>query len=192
MPWRGFSERDRLDRSNGNHDNQVIRHFFGRTGAAAVRQSFNMLDRWLARVESDRSATPIEQKIINNKPADVHDACFNTTGGTDAQVDASQDVGLGSDACLIKNMMSPRIVAGGPYAENIFKCQLKPMAFTSSDYNGITFTEDQKTRLASVFPTGVCDWALPGVSQTFAEATTFAGGPGGMPLGLPPVSAPLP
>jgi hypothetical protein len=192
MPWRGFSERDRLDRANGNHDNQVIRQFFGGTGAAAVRQSFNMLDRWLANIEADSSAIPIEQKIINNKPADVHDACFNTAGGTDAQVDASQDVGLSSDACLIRKMTSPRIVAGGPYAENIFKCQLKPVAFTSPDYNGITFTADQKTRLAAVFPNGVCNWSLPGVSQTSAEATTFAGGPGGMPLGLPPVSVPLP
>jgi hypothetical protein len=89
-------------------------------------------------------------------------------------------------------MMSPRIVAGGPYAENIFKCQLKPIGFASSDYSGITFTADQKTRLAAVFPNGVCNWSLPGVGQTFAEATTFAGGPGGMPLGLPPVSVPLP
>jgi hypothetical protein len=192
MPWRGFSARDRLDRANGNHDNQVIRQFFGGTGAAAVRQSFNMLDRWLAKIESDRSAAPIEQKIINNKPADVRDACFNTNGGTDAQVDASQDVGLSSDACLIKKMMSPRIVAGGPYAENIFKCQLKPITFTSPDYNGITFTADQQTRLAAVFPNGVCNWSLPGVNQTSAEATTFAAGPGGMPLGLPPVSVPLP
>ena len=76
------------------------------------------MDHWLANIESDRSAAPIEQKIVNNKPADVHDACFNTSGATDTQVDESQNAGFGSAACLLKNAMSPRIVAGGPQAEN--------------------------------------------------------------------------
>ena len=192
MPWRSWSERDRLDRANGNHDNQVIRLFFGGTGAAAVRQSFKMMDHWLANIESDRRATPIEQKIINNKPADVHDACFNTPGATDAQVDESQNVGFGSAACLLKNAMSPRIVAGGPQAENIFKCQLKPLNLGSPDYNGAIFDVGQQSRLAAVFPTGVCNWTLPGVGQTSAELTTFKNGPGGEPLGRVPVSTPVP
>ena len=195
MPWRSWSERDRLDRANGQHNNQVIRAFFtgagGSSGAAGVKQSFFMMDRWLAAIEGDSSATPIEQKVINNKPADVHDACFNTPGTTDAQVDASQDVGLGSAACLIKYAASPHIAAGGPYAENIFKCQLKPLNLSGPDYNGVTFTPDQAFRLAAVFPSGVCDWSKPGVAQTNAEPTTFANGPGGQPLPPPPVSTPF-
>ena len=78
MPWRSLSERDRLDRANGQHNNQVIRAFFtgagGSSGAGGVKQAFFMMDRWLAAIESDSSATPLEQKVINNKPADVHDA----------------------------------------------------------------------------------------------------------------------
>ena len=195
MPWRSFSERDRLDRANGTHANQVIRAF--RTvnggitpGPAGVRQSFLMMDHWLANIEADTSVTPIEQKVINNKPADVNDACFNSAGATDS--DLLVDVGLDSDACLVgaiaKNMKSPRVVSGGPLAENVFKCQLKSLNLSDPDYQGIAFTPDQAARLAAVFPNGVCDWTKPGVSQTNAVPTTFADGPGGEPLPPPPVA----
>jgi hypothetical protein len=189
MPWRSFSERDRLDRANGHHENQVIRLFFTSPGTAGTRQAFDMMDRWLAAVESDTRATPIEQKIVNNKPADARDACFNTSGNTDDQVAESANVGLESPACLIKNTRSPHIVAGGPQAENIFKCQLKPLNFSDADYNGVIFDAGQQARLMAVFPNGVCDWTRPGVHQTNAELTTFKNGPGGEPLGEAPVSS---
>ncbi|MGH2829180.1 MAG: DUF6351 family protein, partial [Actinomycetota bacterium] len=52
-----------------------------------------------------------------------------------------------------------------------------------------SFTQEQWTRLQSAFPTGVCDWSKPGVDQVRSMPwTTFAGGPGGVPLGAPPVS----
>lgn len=192
MPWRSWSERDRLDRANGTHENQVIRAFFtgagGSSGAAGVKQSFFMMDRWLGAIESDHSATPLEGKVIRNKPADVHDACFNTPGTTDAQVDPSQDVGLDTPACLIKHAASPHIAAGGPLAENVFKCQLKPFSLSDPDYQGIAFTPDQAARLAAVFPNGFCDWTKPGVAQTNAVPTTFENGPGGEPLPPPPVA----
>ena len=96
-----------------------------------------MIDRWLAKVESDPSSTPLEQKIINNRPADVHDVCFNNSGATAANVDASQELPLDSPACTVGPvaiaMRSPRIVAGGPMAENVFKCRLKPLSFLDAD-----------------------------------------------------------
>ena len=138
------------------------------------------MDRWLAAVERDTSDTTLEQKIVNNKPADYNDACFNSATGP--------DVGFESPECLIKNTRSPRIVAGGPQAENIFKCQLKPLNFSDPDYNGAIFTANQQARLMAVFPNGVCDWTRAGVSQTDAELTTFKNGPGGEPLGEAPVS----
>ncbi len=192
MPWRSWSERDRLDRANGMHENQVIRAFFtgagGSSGAAGVKQSFFMMDRWLAAIESDHSATPLEEKVIRNKPADVHDACFNTPGTTDAQVDPSQDVGLDSPACLIKHASSPHVAAGGPLAENVFKCQLKSFNLSDSDFQGVAFTPSQAARLAAVFPDGFCDWTKQGIAQTNAVPTTFENGPGGEPLPPPPVA----
>jgi hypothetical protein len=180
MPWRSWSTRDRLDRANGHHDNQVIRLHFGSAGSA-TSLAFDTMDRWLAAVESDTSETALEQKIVNNKPADYGDACFNSATGP--------DVGFESPECLIKNTRSPRIVAGGPQAENIFKCQLKPTNFSDLDYNGAIFDGGQQARLMAVFPDGVCDWTLPGVAQTHAQATTFRNGPGGEPLGDAPVSS---
>jgi Tannase-like family of unknown function (DUF6351) len=192
MPWRSWSERDRLDRANGTHENQVIRAFFrgagGSAGVAGVKQAFFMMDRWLAAIESDDSSTPLEEKVILNRPADVHDACFNTPGDTDAQVDASQDVGLDSPACLIKHAASPHVAAGGPLAENVFKCQLKPLNLSDTDYQGIAFNPGQAARLAAVFPSGVCDWTKLGIAQTNAVPTTFVDGPGGKPLPRPPVA----
>jgi hypothetical protein len=184
MPWRSWSTRDRLDRANGHHGNHVIRLHFGAVGAAATTLAFDTMDRWLAAVESDTSDTPLEQKIVNNKPAEYGDACFNSATGP--------DVGFESPDCLLKNTRSPHIVAGGPQAENIFKCQLKPLNFSDSAYGGVIFDDGQKARLAAVFPNGVCDWTLPGVGQTDAVPTTFKNGPGGEPLVDAPESGLIP
>jgi hypothetical protein len=74
-------------------------------------------------------------------------------------------------------------------AENIFKCTLKSLNFSDPDYAGITFTEDQQTRLAAAFPSGVCDWSKPGVGQVAsAGGTTYKAGPGGQPFGDEPGS----
>lgn len=179
MPWRSWSTRDRLDRANGHHDNQVIRLHFGSAGAATTL-AFDTMDRWLAAVESDTSWAPPEKKIVNNKPADYGDACFNSATGP--------DVDFESPECLIKNTRSPRIVAGGPQAEHIFKCQLKPLYFGDPAYGGAIFDASQQARLMAVFPDGVCDWTRRGVGQTRARLTTFKDGPGGEPLGRAPVS----
>jgi len=183
MPWRSWSTRDRLDRANGHHRNHVIRLHFGSAGTAST-VAFDTMDRWLAAVESDTSDTTLEQKIVNNKPADYNDACFNSATGP--------DVGFESPDCLIKNTRSPHIVAGGPQAENIFKCQLKPLDFSDPGYNGAMFDAGQQARLMAVFPDGVCDWTLPGVGQTDAVPTTFKNGPGGEPLGDAAVSGKVP
>jgi hypothetical protein len=54
------------------------------------------------------------------------------------------------------------MVAGGPSANDILKCRLKPIAF--NDYK-VPFTDVEKARLAAIFPGGVCDWSKPGVEQ---------------------------
>ena len=91
--------------------------------------------------------------------------------------DAPQADGLGR----LAKRASPRQVAGGALAENILKCQLKPL--TRVDYVGIAFSDAQWARLRETFPDGVCDWTRPGVGQQPAVSPlTFSGGPGGVPL----------
>jgi cysteine-rich repeat protein len=189
LNWRAMEVRSRLDKANGNHDNQVIwASGPGITpGAALLLKSFLTMDAWLHAIELDPSNTTIEAKIVANKPAAAHDFCINSSGATDAQVAA--ELPLNSPSCPVIFRSSPHQVAGGPQSEDIFKCQLKPLDFASADYNGVTFTTDQQTRLAAVFPSGVCDWTLPGVGQVPSDGgSTFKNGPGGEPLGAEPLS----
>ena len=189
MNWRAWETRDRLDRQYGNHDNHLIWAYTGgggagAPGAALALQSFLTLDQWLTNIENDPSTLPIDLKVRANKPATAHDICLTTNGATDLT-----DVGLGAPACPVTFQASPRQAAGGPLAENIFKCSLKPLDFSDADYGGATFTTDQQMRLAAVFPTGVCDWSKLGVGQVpEVPFTTFKDGPGGKPLGDAPVS----
>ena len=79
---------------------------------------------------------------------------------------------------------SPRPPSGGPLAENILKCELKPI--DAADYAG-KLDEAQINRLKAVFKDGVCDFSKPGVGQQAAESPlTFVDGPGGHPMPNPP------
>ena len=76
-------------------------------------------------------------------------------------------------------------------ANDVIKCQLEPLV--PSDYYPILFTDAQWARLQESFPTGVCDWSGPGVGQQGAIGwQIYQDGPGGAPLGAPPVSEPRP
>jgi len=193
--WRPYSVRDRLDRDAGGHGNQVIWKFNSAGGAAApgaalLRKAFTTMDAWLAAIEADHRATPIEAKVLSNRPAAAVDFCIATTGASDA--DLSTTLGIEDEACPVKQQSSPRQVAGGPRAENVYKCQLKPLVFTDPDYGNVQFSDDQKKRLQAVFADGVCNWSMPGVGQVpVIPWTTFAAGPGGQPLGPPPASTPM-
>jgi hypothetical protein len=194
--WRPFATRDRLDRDHGSHANQLIWEFNSTSGssapgAALTRKAFLTMDAWLAAIEADSSSSPLESKVVNNKPAGATDFCLTTTGATDANL--APALALTDPACPVKHEATPRQVAGGPVAENVFKCTLKPLNFSDAGYGSTTFTDSQKARLFTVFPDGVCDWSQPGVGQVPVNPwTTFAGGPGGSPLGEPPISAAIP
>ena len=56
----------------------------------------------------------------------------------------------------------PRIAAGGPQTDDVFKCQLK--AIDAKDYK-VAPTADQMNALKAAFPQGVCDYSKPGVGQ---------------------------
>lgn len=185
MNWRTFSQRARLQEANGTFANQVVFASQGRTGAALTEKAFKTMDRWLAAIEADSSADSRAQKVIKNKPADAVDFCVTTNGATTAEL---INVGLNNAACPVQDQSSPRIVSGGPKAEDIFKCQLKPLDFLGTDYSSVTFTTSQQTRLRTVFPDGVCDWTKPGAGKVDWVPTTFKAGPGGQPLPAMPVS----
>lgn len=188
--WYSFAVRDRLVAEGGGAGNQALWRF-ARTGLlpspALATEAFLSMDQWLAAVKADTSASPIETKIRNARPAGTTDFCFLSS-------DATQSVRVTNAATcdadpFLRPSLSPRQVAGGPRAENVLKCQLKPLV--QSDYPAGTFTPGQWARMQALFSTGVCDFSRPGVGQqaVAASALTFAGGPGGQPLPPAPVSA---
>ena len=64
---------------------------------------------------------------------------------------------------LFPSYAAPRLVAGGPLAANVIKCQLKPL---DTNAYTVTFTSTEWSQLQAVFPNGVCDCSKTGVNQT--------------------------
>jgi hypothetical protein len=123
--------------------------------------------------------------VVAAKPAAAVDFCYLSTDLTFSNKILDPKV-CDADPRLVPKT-SPRQVAGGPLAENILKCQLKPIA--QSDYSPAVLTAAQLARLQTVFAGGVCDFSKPGVGQVSPTAPmTFKGGSGGVPLAAPPVS----
>lgn len=187
--WRSFAIRDRLDRDAGGHDNHVMWRF-GLTGFAVPpgnmnTEAFLTMDRWLANLKADTSNASIEQKVRASRPAEAADYCLLSTDAT--QSTKVTDAATCNADPLLNPEASPRQVAGGPRAEDILKCQLKPIDV--ADYAPAVLSPAQLTRLQAVFPQGVCDWSKPGVGQQAAVSPlTFKAGPGGQPLAAAPRS----
>ena len=198
--WRSFEERARLDTQAGDHDNQVIWRYgtallpaTPAQIAAVTTKSFLTMDTWLSTLNTQApkaslNAERTHAQVVAAKPAAAIDFCF-LTGDVNFATPVTDQVTCDADARL-KFFSSPHQVAGGPLAENILKCQLKPLAF--SDYPGITLSAGQQARLNAVFPNGVCDWTKPGVGQQDPVGPlTYTAGPGGVPLAAPPTSTPI-
>ncbi len=180
--------RARLDAANGGHANQLIwtwnAVFFSIVPPPAITlQSFLLMDSWLSNIESDTRDVPLSQKVLEDKPAGATDKCFlgpTFIETTDAATCASTYPHYG-DA---------RLGAGESLVDNAMQCQPKPL--DPADY-GVTFTAAQWTRLQQAFPNGVCDWSLQPVGfQPSIPWLTYAGGPGGQPIGPAPESHPGP
>lgn len=179
----------RLQRSQGHSDNRV--EWFGPTPLLGdVRwptEAFIAMDGWLARVERDRRAVPLARKIVEDRPASLQDRCLaDGVPGVVCRADIART-----------NLSTPRQEAGGPAANDVLACQLKPLDRSSYRLPGglpIPFTDAQWARLQAVFGDGVCEWALPGIGQ--GPATTWLGYGtarratyGGEPLGRVPAGS---
>ena len=193
--WRSFAERDRLDQDGGGHANQVMWRFStGLTAPASLSlQSLLAMDTWLSTLATSAPKATLNSErtagqVVAAKPSTAFDYCYLSTDTTMSTKVTDFSV-CNADPKLAIHM-SPHQIAGGPRAENILKCTLKPLSF--SDYTGITFTATQQARLIAVFSTGVCDWTKPGIAQQApVSPRTYVAGPGGTPLPPAPTSTPL-
>src|SRR5437899_2063234 len=196
--WRSFAERARIDAANGgNHGNQVMwRYGTGLLPAtpaqitAVTLQSFLTMDTWLSNLtvsapKETLNSVRSQAEVIEAKPATAVDLCY-LTGDATFSTPVTDIAVCDADPRLAKHS-SPRQVAGGPLAENILKCRLKPL--NSAEYLPIVFSTGQWARLEAAFQGGVCDWSQPGIGQQPAiSPLDFAEGPGGAPLPPAPIS----
>jgi hypothetical protein len=154
--------RARLIAANGNADNQVIvtvastGTLGGDIGASTSplsqvsRRLFDLMDRWLANIAADRRGGTRAEKVVRNKPAELVDSCY----------DAALNQTVGNAACrqMFPWYADPRLVAGAPATDDVFKCALKPVS--AADYK-VPLSADQVAAVAAAFPQGVCDFAAP-------------------------------
>ena len=155
--YRTLVMRARLDRNFGRHDNQILWRgqvpLFGDPGY--IDQSILAVDRWLAVVEKDTRSMPLADKIIQDKPKDVVDRCTNGAG---------TDIPAAECDNVVQSYTDPRIEAGMPFADDTIKCELRPLR--RSNYFPQHFTDADWAKLEKAFPSGVCDYAKPGVDRT--------------------------
>ena len=166
--FHSFSTRDRLIRANGNADNQVMFIEDNRFGGFSFNsprllEAIARMDEWLVNLKNDTSNDPQRTKVIRAKPAGLVDTCWSPDS-TPVRVEETQTYGNGDTTCntYYPSFGSPRLVGGAPLANNILKCQLKPIDL--NDY-AVSFTGEEQARLAAIFPEGVCDYSKPGVHQ---------------------------
>jgi hypothetical protein len=210
--FRNYSIRSRILNAHGDYDTHVIWRRKGNPPDYAARR-FDTLNAWLAAVEADTSNRPLRAKLVANKPALAVDACWRSGLGVDgwstdpaycntgANPHMNSSVGtypgtgpFGGQQLYVPTAdewpvyRDTRVASGEGNASDIMKCQLKPLS--RSDY-AVSFSDAQWARLQAAFPAGVCNYAVPGIAQAAPQPwQTFAEGPGGQPLGAPPVSKP--
>lgn len=117
-----------------------------------AERSLVVMDAWLAGIEADRSEAPLETKVLRARPADAVDSCW--------LAGRRQPSSALCDAVYTRHRLA-RQVAGMPATADVLKCALRPVA--PADLAGLSPAQQQ--RLQRAFPTGVCDWARPGVAQ---------------------------
>jgi hypothetical protein len=135
--------------------------------AVVAAQALTEMDRWLTAIAADKSSKPEAQKVVDNKPADLVDACYPAKEG--ALVGAIEKI-TDQARCnaLFPYAADARLAAGAPATDDVLKCTLKPVE--AKDYKA-PLTEDQLAQLRKTFPDGVCDYSKPGVGQTQKVAT---------------------
>jgi hypothetical protein len=176
--FHSFSMRQRLLEANGNFNNQVMLVEDGSTTTGnglfsdtspVLSHALTQIDQWLTKFLADATPGPIPVKINSSKPSDLVDACFTNKGTVKI---AELQVYQLDTTCnqLYPAFSTPRMVAGEPLANDVLKCQLRPIDPSSSLYK-VRFTPAEAAQLKAIFPLGVCDYSRPGVGQQPPDGT---------------------
>lgn len=161
-----FASRQRMLNADDDAGNQVI--WF--TDVVVSNQRFDqtpealeVMDEWMRNLIANPGAG-----AAGNKPARATDRCFDETGteiaGGPTVWDGIID-GHAPGACTqkFKTFSTSRRVAGGPFEQSLFKCQLVPVpeAVTRGFYGLWVPSVQEIGTLMAIFPQGVCDYSAP-------------------------------
>jgi hypothetical protein len=174
--FHSFSMRQRLLEANGNFNNQVMLVEDGSTTTGnglfsdtspVLSHALTQMDQWLTKFLADATPGPIPVKINGSKPSDLVDACFTNKGTVKI---AELQVYRLDTTCnqLYPAFSTPRMVAGEPLANDVLKCELRPV---DPSFYKIRFTPVEAAQLKAIFPQGVCDFSKPGVGQQPPDGT---------------------
>jgi hypothetical protein len=156
--WFHFAMRERMAQANGDTGNHVM----WRGSPVPTDKAWAQFVAWEEAIHADAALGSPREKTVRDKPAALADGCWTspTSFVSEPQTFSREP----SSACntSFPSFGNPRLMAGGPLAADVLKCQLKPV--DPADYADKLAAADLQ-RLRHIFPTGVCDWSKPGVSQ---------------------------
>ena len=120
------------------------------------------VDGWLSAIDGDEAGGDRDDVLSRNRPEAAADRC--TFPGLTAPVTGLHiyDEPSGCSERFVASQ-DPRMAAGAPLANDVIKCSLKSV--DPSDYEQ-PITNRQYETLLDIFPSGVCDWEMPGAGQT--------------------------
>jgi Tannase-like family of unknown function (DUF6351) len=152
--YHAFSIRERLRVAGGDNPNLVLwtsaaggGDLVGTlTGDVGGDDPIAILDQWLTTGE--RPATAVNQCTLPDGEV--------LTGGWELYDEP------GPCQAAFPVMGDPRTAAGGPISGDVISCALAPLDEIDAD---LDLSDEQRSRLGAVFPTGVCDWTQPGRGQ---------------------------
>ncbi|MCG8412966.1 MAG: tannase/feruloyl esterase family alpha/beta hydrolase, partial [Pseudomonadales bacterium] len=88
-----FSTRQRLIEANGHADNQVMQ-IGGRWGYTEeepdLGQLFREMDNWILAIQGDRSESSQADKVVNNRPLSLTDACWDNRADERVKIEQRQ------------------------------------------------------------------------------------------------------
>lgn len=161
-----FAVRQRMLNAKGEADNMVIWFTDSLNGQAVFDQTpeaLAVLDEWLTNIRHNPSAG-----VAANKPALAVDRCFAPFGdeiaaGDDVWDGIIDDKAPGACTQQFKIYSTSRRVAGGPFEQSLFKCQLVPVmeAYGRGFYGDVNLEPAELGMLHAIFPQGVCDYSKP-------------------------------
>lgn len=161
-----FASRQRMLNADGDASNQVI--WFTDVVVSSQRfdqtpEALEVMDEWILNI----LAHP-DLGVAGNKPPRAADRCFDDKGveiasGPDVWDGILNDDPPGACTQRFKLYSTSRRVAGGPFEQSIFKCQLIPVGeAVARGFYGVWMPDAAQTMLLErIFPQGVCDYSRP-------------------------------